>query len=98
LLIESSAATGEWLHALGSVPVDGVHNYARFGLNLRFDTTVEQIRRKYATTVCQMRCPYHHKNAWVEVEGGRFNTYHIDIVTCCEEFKQRVRKSLMDTR
>ena len=67
-------------------------------MSARFDTTVEQIRRNYTTTVSQMRCPYHHKNAWVEVEGGRFNTFHIDIVTCCEEFEQRVRKSLMDTR
>jgi hypothetical protein len=67
-------------------------------LNLQFDTTVEQIRRKYDTTVSQMRCPYHHKNAWVEVEDGRSNTFHIDIVACCGEFEQRVRKSLMDTR
>lgn len=66
-------------------------------MNLRFDTTGEQIRRKYATTVSQMRCPYHHKNAWVEVADGRFNTFHIDIVACCDHFEQRVRKSLMDT-
>ena len=73
-------------------------HYARFGLNVRFEGTVEQIRWNYATTVSQMRCPYHHKNAWVEVEGRRDNTFDIDIVTCCEEFEQRVRKSLMDTR
>ena len=72
-------------------------HYARLGLNVRFDGTVEQIRWNYATTVSQMRCPYHHKDAWVEIEGGRFNTFHIDVVTCCEEFEQRVRKSLMDT-
>jgi hypothetical protein len=84
--------------SLHPVPVDGGPNYAGFGLNARFDTTVEQIRRNYTTTVSQMRCPYHHKDAWVEVEDGRFNTFHIDIVTCCEEFEQRVRKSLMDPR
>ncbi len=67
-------------------------------MNVRVDGTVEQIRRNYATTVSQMRCPYHHKDAWVEVEGGRLNTFQIDIVTCCEEFKERVRKSLMDIR
>ena len=71
--------------------------YARFGLNAVFDTTVEQIRRNCSTTASQMRCPYHHQNAWVEVEGDEFNTFHIDIITCCEEFEQRVRKSLMDS-
>ena len=65
-------------------------------LNLQFDTTVEQIRRKYDTTVSQMRCPYHHKDAWVAVEGGENNTFDIDIVTCCQDFEQRVRQSLMD--
>ncbi len=102
MLIESSAATGEWLrvHTLFPSMGSNIHlvTNARFGLNVRFDGTVEQIKRNYATTVSQMRCPRHHKNAWVEVEGGRFNTFHIDIVTCCEEFEQRVRKSLMDTR
>jgi hypothetical protein len=71
-------------------------HYARVGLNVRFDGTVEQIRWNYATTVSQMRCPYHHKNAWVDVEGETFNASHIDIVTCCEEFEQRVGKSLVD--
>ena len=71
-------------------------HYARFGLGAQFDTTVEQIRRNYTTTVSQMRCPYHHKDAWVAVEGGENNTFDIDIVTCCQEFEQRVRQSLMD--
>ena len=43
-----------------------------------------------------MRCPYHHKNAWVVVEGGENNTFDIDIVTCCDEFERRVRQSLME--
>ncbi len=71
--------------------------YARVELRARFDTTVEQIRRNYTTTVSQMRCPYHHQDAWVEIEDEEPNTFHIDIVTCCEEFEQRVRKSLLDT-
>ena len=65
-------------------------------MSARLDTTPEQIRRNYTTTVSQMRYPYHHKNAWVDVEGEEFDTSDIDIVTCCEEFKQRVRKSLID--
>ena len=68
----------------------------RFGLSARLDTTADQIKRNYATTVSQMRCPYHHKNAWVEVEGEELNACHVDIVTCCEEFEQRVRKLLVD--
>jgi hypothetical protein len=43
-----------------------------------------------------MRCPYHHKNAWVEVETEEFDACHVDIVTCCQEFEQRVRKLLVD--
>ena len=70
--------------------------YARVKLRSRFDTTVEQIRRNYKTTVSQMRCPHHQQDAWVEIEGDEFNTLQVDIVTCCEEFEQRVRKSLME--
>ena len=65
-------------------------------MGAQFDTTVEQIRRNYTSTVSQMRCPYHHKNAWVVVEGGENNTFDIDIVTCCDEFERRVRQSLME--
>ena len=65
-------------------------------MGARVDTTVEQIRRNYTTTVSLMRCPHHHKDAWVAVEGGENNTFDIDIVTCCQEFEQRVRQSLMD--
>jgi len=53
-------------------------------LSARCETTVEQVRRNYATTVSQMRCPYHHQNAWVEVEDDEFNTFYIEVVTCCE--------------
>ena len=60
------------------------------------ETTVEQIRRNYAITVSQMRCPCHHKDAWVVVEGGENNAFDIDIVTCCDEFERRVRQSLME--
>jgi hypothetical protein len=67
-----------------------------FELSARLDTTAEQIRRNYATTVSQLRCPYHHKNAWVEVETEESNACHVDIVTCCQEFEQRVRKLLVD--
>ncbi len=71
--------------------------YARVKLRARFETTVEQIRRNYKTNVSQMRCPHHQQDAWVDIEVDEFNMLHVDIVTCCEEFEQRVRKSLMET-
>jgi len=43
-----------------------------------------------------MRCPYHHKNAWVDVDGVEVDPPHIDVVTCCQEFEQRVRKLLIE--
>jgi hypothetical protein len=65
-------------------------------LSARLDTTVEQIRRNYTTTVSQLRCPYHHKDAWVDIESEEFNASHIDVVACCQEFEQRVRKLLIE--
>jgi hypothetical protein len=79
---------------LGSV--DGGLTYGRFELTARLDTTAERIRRNYETTVSQMRCPYHHKNAWVEVENEETDACHVDIVTCCQEFELRVRNLLVD--
>jgi hypothetical protein len=66
------------------------------GLSARRDIAVEEIRRKYAATVSQLRCPYHHKNAWVDIVSEEANASHIDVVTCCQEFEQRVRKLLTD--
>jgi len=67
-------------------------------LSERFDTTAEQIRQNYVATVAQMRCPYHHKCASVEIEDERYNTCYIDVLACCEEFERRVRDKLMDPR
>ena len=66
-----------------------------FGLSARLDTTAEQIRRNYTTTVSQLRCPYHHKDAWVEIAAEEADACHVDIVTCCAEFEQRVRELLI---
>jgi hypothetical protein len=77
------------------VPLIGP-NYGSCGLTARLDTTAEQIKRNYTTTVSQMRCPYHHKSAWVEVEDEELNACQVDIVTCCQEFEQRVRKLLIN--
>jgi len=43
-----------------------------------------------------MRCPHHQQEAWVEIEDEEFDASQVDIIACCEEFEQRVRKSLMD--
>jgi hypothetical protein len=43
-----------------------------------------------------MRCPHHFRDAKVEVERGSFDVFYIDIVTCCAEFKKRVREALAE--
>ena len=57
---------------------------------------IERIRRRFAVTVSQMRCPHHQKNAKVEVESEEFNILHPEVFTCCEEFERRVREALKD--
>lgn len=65
-------------------------------LSARLDTTAERIRQNYTTTVSLLRCPYHHKKAWVEIDGEEVDACHVDIITCCTEFELRVRKLLTD--
>ena len=60
----------------------------------QFETAIERIKRDYALTAAEMRCPYHQKNARVEVAIGRLDLLYIDIFTCCEEFERRVRRAL----
>ena len=70
--------------------------YARVQSGVRFGPTAEQIRRNCAANVSQMRCPHHQQEAWVEIEDEEFDASQVDIIACCEEFEQRIRKSLMD--
>jgi hypothetical protein len=65
-----------------------------FWVSARFDTTADKIRRNFTTSVSQMRCPHHQKNARVEVEAEKFDIVHIEVFTCCEKFGERVRESL----
>ena len=65
-------------------------------LNVRVEATVEQIKRSYASTVSQMHCPYHHKNARVEIAGDTLDDLNVEVFACCEEFEKRVQDALRD--
>lgn len=55
---------------------------------------MEQIRRRYAATAAENRCPLHGKDARVEVESLPFGALDIEVFTCCDAFAQRVRLAL----
>lgn len=59
------------------------------------DTALDRIKHDCATTIFEMRCPHHFKDAKVEIEIGRPNILYIDIVTCCEEFEKQVCEALL---
>jgi hypothetical protein len=63
-------------------------------LNVRVEATIEEIRRSYVSTASEMRCPYHHKNARVEIAGETLDDLNIEVFACCEGFVKRVHDSL----
>jgi hypothetical protein len=42
----------------------------------------------------QMQCPHHFKNATVEMAGGNFDDFSVEVITCCEEFRKHVEDVL----
>jgi hypothetical protein len=65
-------------------------------LSEQFETVIERIKRSFAMTASQMRCPHHQKDAKVEVETGELNFLNVEVFTCCEEFEKHVREALKD--
>jgi len=66
-------------------------------LNVQVEATVEQVKRSYALTASQMYCPFHHKNARVEIAGETLDDLSVEVFACCEEFAKRVQDALRDT-
>ena len=66
-------------------------------MNVRVEATVEEIKRSYAFTASQMHCPFHHKNARVEIAGETLDDLNVEVFACCEEFVRRVQDELRDT-
>jgi hypothetical protein len=64
-------------------------------LSEQCDTAFDRIKHDCATTIFELRCPRHFKDATVEIEIGRPNILYIDIVTCCEEFEKQAREALL---
>lgn len=44
-----------------------------------------------------MYCPFHHKNARIEVAGETLDDLSVEVFACCEEFVKRVHDALRDT-
>lgn len=44
-----------------------------------------------------MYCPFHHKNARVEIAGETLDDLSVEVFACCEEFAKRVQDALRDT-
>jgi len=61
------------------------------------ETFFERVKRSYVARASQVQCPLHQKNARIEVEGDNFDDFTIEVFTCCEESRQRVRQALDDT-
>lgn len=69
----------------------------RCELNVRVEATIEEIKRSYALTASQMYCPFHHKNARIEIAGETLDDLNVEVFACCEEFVKRVQDALRDT-
>ncbi|MGA2139898.1 MAG: hypothetical protein ABSH14_13655 [Verrucomicrobiia bacterium] len=66
-------------------------------MNVQVEATVEEVKRSYALTASQMYCPFHHKNARIEVAGETLDDLSVEVFACCEEFVKRVQDALRDT-
>ena len=66
-------------------------------MNVQVEATVEEVKRSYALTASQMYCPFHHKNARIEVAGETLDDLSVEVFACCEEFVKRVHDALRDT-
>ncbi len=64
------------------------------GSSEQFEATKENLRRRYALTASQMRCPLHQRGARVELYGDRLGDLEVEVFTCCDEFAQRVHDTL----
>ena len=68
----------------------------RCELNVRFEATIEEVRQSYALTASQTYCPFHHKNARIDVAGETLDDLHVEVFACCEEFEKRIQDALRD--
>ena len=65
-------------------------------LNRQSSYSVERLRDKYAATASQMLCPVHQKNAKVDVALDDYNIPSVEIFTCCDQFRDRVRRAFRE--
>ena len=65
-------------------------------MSAQVEVSIEQVKRSYASTASQMYCPFHHKNARIEVVGETLDDLNVEVFACCEEFEKRVQDALRD--
>jgi hypothetical protein len=58
------------------------------------EATVKKLQEKYGKVASRMRCPTHHKQATVKVEGQDVKRLSVRISGCCDEFRQLVREAI----
>jgi len=65
-------------------------------LNRQSSHSVEHLRNKYTATASQMLCHVHQKNAKVDVTLDDYDIPPVEIFTCCEQFRDRVRQAFRE--
>jgi hypothetical protein len=88
---------GEFTPPSGVTLLLGGTYYGGCELSVRVEATIEEIKRDYAFTASQMFCPFHHKNARVEIAGETPDDLNVEVFACCEELVRRVQDALRDT-
>ena len=61
----------------------------------QFNTEFERVKRSCADLGVQMRCPHHFKNPAVEMDGETIDDFSIEVITCCEKFKNCVEEAVV---
>jgi len=60
------------------------------------EAAFQRIQRDCAATAARMQCPRHQRAARVEVADDDLEALQIEVFTCCEESRQRVRDALQE--
>ena len=65
-------------------------------MDVRVETALQQIQHDCAVTAAQMQCPLHQRAARVDVAGDDPEAVEIEVFTCCEVSRQRVRDAVKE--
>jgi hypothetical protein len=60
----------------------------------QFNAEFDQVKRSFSDLASQMQCPHHFKNATLEMDGGSFDNFSMEVITCCNEFQNCVEAAI----